>query len=144
MSIASSQKDYACVEPKKKINHALCTIYEPLEFVKSFKYLDLEVSSKIIYIWNECATRCLEVGKRAYYAFERDLLLVILVVLYGVEICVCVCGTKSLCASNVSSTISFFYSFLHVSSHQTSPSRFLKFPGRRENKTKKRRRLNGK
>ena len=37
--------------------------------VLSFKYLGLEVPSN--HRWNECATRRLEAGKRAYYAFEN-------------------------------------------------------------------------
>ena len=43
--------------------------YWPLECVESFKYLGLEVPSN--HKWNECATRRLEAGKRAYYAFEN-------------------------------------------------------------------------
>ena len=59
MLLESQKRDKACI------------IYnnEPLECVESFKYLGLEVPSN--HRWNECAARCLEAGKRAYYAFEN-------------------------------------------------------------------------
>ncbi|MCO5560476.1 hypothetical protein L7F22_014091 [Adiantum nelumboides] len=48
-----------------------CIVYnkEPLEVVESFKYLGLEVL--INHKWKDCAMRRLEVGKRAYYAFDN-------------------------------------------------------------------------
>ncbi|MCO5587893.1 hypothetical protein L7F22_041845 [Adiantum nelumboides] len=56
-----------------KTNHKEkpCIVYnnETLEVVESFKYLGLEVPSN--HKWHECAMRRLEVGKRAYYAFEN-------------------------------------------------------------------------
>ena len=37
--------------------------------MESFKYFGLEVPSN--HRWNECVTRRIEAGKRAYYAFEN-------------------------------------------------------------------------
>ena len=37
-------------------------------YVQSFKYLDLQVP--LNHRWNECATRRLEAGNKAYYTFE--------------------------------------------------------------------------
>mgnify|MGYP006973832245 CR=1 FL=1 len=42
---------------------------ELLEIRESFKYLGLEVHSN--HKWDECATRCLEAGKRPYYPFGK-------------------------------------------------------------------------
>ncbi|MCO5570377.1 hypothetical protein L7F22_024097 [Adiantum nelumboides] len=76
-----------------------CIVYnkEPLEVVESFKYLGLDILAN--HKWKDCAMRCLEVKKRAYYAFENMCnaeccalkkylfdILVTPVLLYGVEV----------------------------------------------------------
>ena len=73
---------------------------EPLECVKSLKYLGLEVP--LNHKWNKCTTNCLDARKRPYYAFENMCnhgeikcwalkkyifdTLVTLVLLYGVDV----------------------------------------------------------
>ena len=65
----SSKTKIMLVESQKRDKPCIVYNNEPLDCVESFKYLGLEVSSN--HRWNECATRCLEAGKQAYYVFEN-------------------------------------------------------------------------
>ena len=67
--VNSSNTNIMLVKSQKRVKPCIIYNNEPLECVESFKYLGLEVPSN--HRWNECATRRLEAGKRAYYAFEN-------------------------------------------------------------------------
>ena len=69
LSVNSSKTKIMLVKSQKRDKPCIMYNNEPLECVESFKYLGLEVPSN--HKWNECATRRLEAGKRAYYAFEN-------------------------------------------------------------------------
>ena len=69
LSVNSSKTKIMLVKSQKRDKPCIMYNNEPLECVESFKYLGLEVPSN--HRWNECATRRLEAGKRAYYAFEN-------------------------------------------------------------------------
>ena len=100
LSVNSSKTKIMLVKSQKRDKSCILYNNEPLEYVESFKYLGLEVPSN--HRWNECATRRLEAGKRAYYAFENTCnlgdikcwvlkkylfdILVTPVLLYGVEV----------------------------------------------------------
>ena len=100
LSVNSSKTKIMLVKSQNKEKPCIMYNNEPLESVKSFKYLGLEVLSN--HRWNECASHHLEAGKRAYYAFENIcnggeitcwvlkkylfVTLVLPVLLYGVEV----------------------------------------------------------
>ena len=69
LSVNSSKTKIMHVKSQKRDKSCIMYNNDPLECVESFTYLGLEVPSN--HRWNECATRRLEVGKRAYYAFEN-------------------------------------------------------------------------
>ena len=69
LNVNSSKTKIMLVKSQKKDKLCIMDNNEPLECVESFKYLGLEVPSN--HRWNECDTRRLEAGKRAYYAFEN-------------------------------------------------------------------------
>ena len=68
-SVNSSKTNIMLVKSQKRDKPCIMYNNELLECVESFKYLGLEVPSN--HRWNECDTRRLEAGKRAYYAFEN-------------------------------------------------------------------------
>ena len=69
LSVNSTKLKILLMKPQNKEKPCITYSNESLKNLESSKYLGLEVPSN--HRWNEFASRCLQAGKRAYYAVKN-------------------------------------------------------------------------